>query len=597
MNNHDNISHFHIRWFPGVWIILAITLSFAGRIWWKQANYPHQVNRLAEELSSISIIQTQPVLNHAGTMLGIIHTTEHGVGVFMTGTKTRSERELCEIKDFDYIAPGTALFGWSPDDKTFAFSWNQKLNFWTGDGAGAIQETNDVSGVGLFAWLSPESCVCIDSVQVLHLFQFDAGHWRQIDNWPLPANDGPPRSLVALGTNSIAWNTGKTIWQMNLGEGQTKPVYSNSKADIASTSYSRDTDEFLLVLNTNRSRVSSLVAVSLTAAVERKVAPDRLFIRDAQWINKGQGYVCWGNSGDTTMVIAKADAGSSEKTFFRYGEVQGLFSDGEDSRFYAFAAESNEPPSIWECDSDKGDVERVYSPWGNRDLQIHYQPVLTGYAPYDKHNAKYALVPPANFSRQKKYPLVIGLAAYQWTPIAYATYAQCLANSGAFVVFTGLTFGADDAARVDRFHAHTNNVLAIYNQLTANPSIDKDRVYLFAFSESTLILNDLVKDSPGRWRGVILLSPGADEDNLPLDSNLKSVLATAGEVESESQRLLHYQTELCKLGVPMQWHIEPDSGHFERAQSTLWERTLLMADMVFDGNAASPTNPSVTLKQ
>jgi predicted peptidase len=208
--------------------------------------------------------------------------------------------------------------------------------------------------------------------------------------------------------------------------------------------------------------------------------------------------------------------------------------------------------------------------------------VLTGYAPYANHKAKYALIPPVHFSRQKKYPLVIGLSGYQWTPLAYATYAQSLAHCGAFVALTGLTFGANDETRLERFHTHTNNVLAIYNQLTANPSVDRDRVYLFAFSQSTLILNDLVRDYPGTWRGIILLNPGGTPENLPRDSRLKTVLASAGEVESQAQRFSQYQMELSQIGVPMRWYLEPDSAHFERSQNTLRDRTLLMIQTVFN---------------
>lgn len=591
MNNLEKHKHARLKLVPGIRIVLGIAVLFAGLIWWKQAHYPHQIKQLAEEFSRISIIQTRPVLNHAGTLVGIIHTTEHGVGVFVADIKTRTERKLCEIRDSDYDAHGTDVFGWSPDDKTFAFSWNQMLLFWTGDGNKAIEETISSNGAELFAWLSPDSCASVDSLPVLHLFKFDGGHWHANGNWPLANNDGPPRAFVAMGTNSVAWQTGKAIWQMNFDSGEMKRCYSVPKGDIVSMSYSKFTDEFLLVVNTNRATASSLLAVSRTAAVERPVAPDRFLIRQAQWINKGHGYVCRAVSGDTTLIMAKAGDGTREKSFFRRGGAESLFCDGEDSRFYAFAAATNEPPGMWKCEADKGDVDYVYPPWGNREVQVHYQPVLTGYAPYANHNAKYALVPPANFSRHKKYSLVIGLASYQWTPIAYATYAQCLAQSGAFAAFTGLTFGAEDETRLARFHAHTNNILAIYNQLTANPSIDQDRVYLFAFSQSTLILNDLVRAYPGRWRGIILLNPGGDPENLPRDASLKNVLATAGTVEPWSwRRFSNYQTELCKLGVPMEWHIRPDSSHFERAQSTLRERTLLMADMVFDGQAASLSN-------
>jgi hypothetical protein len=580
----------HFRLFPGLWVVLAIGVIFAARIWWREAQYPHQIKELAAKFASLAIIQTRPVLNHAGTMLGIIHTTEHGVGVFMADAKTGSEQILCEVKDWGYNGRGTALFGWSPDDKTFAFAWNQMLCFWTGDGAKAVDEMMLPNYVDLFAWLSPDSCVCIDNGSLLQRWQFDAGHWRQIGTWPLETGKDSPLALVALDTNTVAWLAGKAIWQMNLQSGEPTKLYSGLAASSPSLSYSPDSGEFLLVLNTNRNRPSSLIAVSRSTGAERFVSRTRLSAREAQWINNGRGYVCRGLSGDTNMVSARAELKTSEKSFFQTGAAESLLDADSGISFYAFAALTNEPPGVWKCDASRGELERVYSPWGTRDLQIHYQPAVVRYAPYEKHNARYTVVPPANVASWKKYPLVIGLSAHQWTPIAYASYAQCLANCGAFVAFTGLSFGADDATRLERFHAHTNNVIAIYNQLTKNPNVDRSRVFLFGFSQNTLILNDLVKAYPGRWRGIILFNPGGATENLPCDASLKRVLATAGEAERESRRFSEYQMELAKLGVPMEWYVQPDSAHFERAQSTLRERTLLMADMVFDGHGAGIKN-------
>jgi hypothetical protein len=593
MISNQNSARPRFKWFPGLWIVLAIGVLFGGRIYWRQLHYPHQIKQLAADFSSISIIQTRPVLNHAETLVGVIHTTEHGVGVFVADTKTRTENELCEVKDYKYVAPGTTLFGWSPDDETFAFSWDGMLRFWTRDGASALDEIPLSNGANLFAWLSPESCVLIDKASTLRRFGFLEGHWQQTDSWPLESSDGMPRSLLAISSNSVAWHTSKAIWQMALDNAQPKRLYS-SKGDIGSISYAEETGEFLLVVNTNKSKISSLHALSQSTLQERPLAADRYFIREAQWINKGHGYACRGVNGDATQVIAKMDGQSAEMVFFRHGDAQSLLLGGGGASFYVFSAQTNEPPGVWKCDALKGETAYIFSPLGDRHRELHYNPALTGYAPYANHNARYTLVPPSNYSRHKKYPLIIGLSGYQWTPIAYATYAQCLAQSGAFVAFTGLTFGAADEARLDRFHAHTNNVLAIYDQLTANPSVDRDRVYLFAFSQSTLILNDLVKDYPGLWRGVILLNPGGGPQNLPQDSRLKTVVATAGMVESESQRFVDYQSTLWKMGVPMRWHTESDSAHFERAQSTLRERTLLMADAVFDGHIANLTNAPAT---
>jgi len=582
-----------VNFVPGICIILGIALLFAGRIWWRQAHYPHQIKKLAEEFSSLAIIQTQPLPNHAQTLFAMVHTTEHGVGVFLADAVTRTEKSLGEVKDFDYNARATALFGWSPDDKTFACLWNGQLHLWNGDGTAEMPGSPFTLDTAFLTWLTPESFVALDHVPIAHRFDNVAGHWQETGDWPLSGSDGAPLALVPSGTNTIAWQTAKSIWQMDLASGETKHLYSPSPGAIVSLSYSPETAEFLAVVNAGKAKVSSLVAISRETGVQRTLPTDRWFIRDAQWLDQGQGYALRAVVGDTTLIMAKTGENSGWQTFFRGGGAENMFSDGNSSHFYAFANATNEPPGLWKCEADNGNMEYAYPPWGNRDLPLHYQPAVVAYAPYARHNARYALVSPPHYSRQKKYPLLIGLAPYQWTPISYATYAQCLAQCGAFVAFSGLSFGAEDATREARFHDHTNNVLAIYNQLMENPNVDRQQVYLFAFSQSTTILDDLARDYPGLWRGVILLNPGGAPENLPRYASLQKVLVSAGQVETWSwHRFADYQNDLAKLGVSMEWYLHTDSAHFERAQSTLRERTLLMADLIFDGHYAGLSNPS-----
>src|SRR6185312_9797890 len=132
--NTDKPSQPFFRLFPGLWIVLGVCLLLGARAAWGWARFPHGIEKLAKQLSSMNVIQKYPVLNHAHSLLGVIHTTEHGVGVFIEDPAKKTEQKICEVTDADYKASGAWVLGWSPDDKTLAYSWDRTLHFVSNDG-------------------------------------------------------------------------------------------------------------------------------------------------------------------------------------------------------------------------------------------------------------------------------------------------------------------------------------------------------------------------------------------------------------------------------------------------------------------------------
>lgn len=254
------------RLFPGIWVVAGILLFFAARAVWGWMHYPHQIERLAKQLSSVNIIQKAPVANHAGTLLGVIRTTEQGEGVFIENITNKTEKKLCEATDVDYMASRDWMFGWSPDDATLAYSWDYSLNF---AGSGGQEADGKIDGITnriqSFVWLTPTNCAFLDESQQLVSVQFVAGRWTEAACWKLPGTNGPAQSLQAMGTNIVAWHTRNVLWQADVTSGEVNRLYSSARKTIGGVSYSKDTGAFLMVENTNRSPISLLVALTVGA--------------------------------------------------------------------------------------------------------------------------------------------------------------------------------------------------------------------------------------------------------------------------------------------------------------------------------------------
>jgi predicted esterase len=577
MNSNKQSQPF-FQLFPGLWILLSVVLLLGARATWGWYRFPRGIEKLAKQLSSMYVIQKYPVVNHAHSLLAVIHTTEHGVGVFIEDPVKKTEQKICEVTDVDYKASGAWVFGWSPDDKTLAYSWDRTLHFVANDGT---EPSGNIDGITnhfqSFAWLAEDQCAYIDDSPRLVLLKRGEGGWKTVKRWPLLTTNGFPRSIQAMGANLVAWQTGNNLWQTDLSSGESKLLYSDYQRQIENICYSANTGAFLTLESTNRGRAYFLMSVLPGDHVPRVTELLRKpSILNAEWINQGHGYVYTSHVRDKVILTGRTDASAKEKEIFQAGQMANFSCDGIDARVYLLGAEVSEPAGIWRCDANSGKAQCLLSPCSGVDF--NYQPVFIGTAPYgDKHSAAYDLLKPAHFSPHKKYPLVIGLGSYEWTPIAHGIYGQCLANSGAYVAFVHYRWNQKQPETV---YAHTNNFMAVYNELAANPNIDLNRVYIFGFSAGTSVLREVAKQYPGRWRGIMLLNPSPLPE--PQVGLAHSVLATGGSGEGEEPRLRKYQEDLAKVGIPMEWHIHENAQHVVRDQTAMYERTLWMAEMVFE---------------
>ncbi len=235
MNRRGGIQ---IRLFPGLWIVAGVSAVLALSVGWSCLERPHNLEGLASDYGSIYLFQKPPVISHAGTLIGSIHTTERGVGVFIANPKSRTELKICEVKSMDYMndlshynMEANQVFGWSPGDGTFAFLWNYQLYFLPTGGEktnyGAVS-----NGIRTFAWLSPESCAYIDDGNTLAWIKHSNGQWQQQASWSLSKSNGLPRSLMAITPETVAWTTDNHLWQMRPRLRRNQPVvFRRAKAN------------------------------------------------------------------------------------------------------------------------------------------------------------------------------------------------------------------------------------------------------------------------------------------------------------------------------------------------------------------------------
>jgi dipeptidyl aminopeptidase/acylaminoacyl peptidase len=577
----------------GIWILAAVIIVIGMQWVWGRPRLPSDIKTVVKELSSAKIIEKAPIANHAGTWVCVPHTTEKGIGVVFVNVKSQDEVVLQECASSDYQPSRLNLLGWSPDDTLFAYTWGDVLHFCngiTGRELGSISLTNRIQSL---SWLSSESCAYIDEISQLHLVQLNNGIWSESWRKPLASDNGPSRSpatlstnmsrsLVTLSTNIVAWQTDHHIWQVDVASGETTQLFAGGTNRITNISFSKSAGAFLVTETTTNRRQTSILG-RVTIGADGSTAEFEEWTRgpsilNAQWINHGKGYAYRAIKAENTLLVIKRDHDSDRETLFQDGQVLYLFCDGESSRAYAVAAMGSEPAGMWECGANADEPQYAFSPWGKEKVDFHFQPVVAGSATYGgRHLAKFDLVPPVNFSRNKKYPLVIGTASYEWNPIAHAVYAQALSRCGAYVAMVEYHW---DNRTAEGVTIYTNNVLAVYDQLAANPNVDTSRVYLFGFSAGTEVVKELVEKYPGRWRGIMLMNPSV----LPeaKEGTARRVLLTAGASENEGERFSRYQEDLSKIGIPASLFLFQDEGHVVRGQEAFYNRTLLMIDTVFD---------------
>jgi predicted esterase len=103
-------------------------------------------------------------------------------------------------------------------------------------------------------------------------------------------------------------------------------------------------------------------------------------------------------------------------------------------------------------------------------------------------------------------------------------------------------------------------------------------------SAETAYMSEFVTNSPGLWKGIILLNPSGlpDFSNSPRFSRRPKILISAGSEENEEDRFKKYQEESLQSGVMVEYVIHPGEGHYIVGNAGHLERAKAMMHFIFE---------------
>ncbi|MEJ5236736.1 MAG: hypothetical protein WHT82_00105 [Limisphaera sp.] len=563
----------------GLCLVLA-TLVVSGRRLWLAWEYPRAGVEVAEALGRFSVIQKPPLVDAGGRRLGLIRTTGRGIEVAVVEPAVAREEQLLEIWDGDYD-PGTAhVFSWDAEGTRLAFGMTNTVHFW--EQGGGVQRAPVGQGLAGVQWWEGRGWLCLDRGRTLRLFRRTAAGWEEAETWQLPGGEGALRGLRILSPDMIAWVVGPALWRGSLTAREWSEVWRAEAGEVTWVDYEPQRDALLVTYSfrTNRVTTCRLVAVEglRRGASTARVLAEGESILEGQWVMGGEGWAYRTVRNGKPRLRVRAQWLGREREVLEDGAVYSFCTAERGRALFVHGSVTNEPPGVWRYEIGSESLTCAWWPGEPGVALPPLQPVLTARAPYGSgHWAMFDLVPPADYRRGKKYPLVIVLGAYEWTPIAHGVSAQALARAGAYVALVRYRW---DQRRIETIYDHTNHVLAVERVMRAHPSVDGDRVYLLGFSAGTLTVNALAEMYPGRYRGLMLCNRG--DLPKPQVGLTDRILVTHGEREQWSPaEAARHGAEFCQVGIPMEYHVHPGGRHIIRSKESLRERALWKLDFVF----------------
>jgi hypothetical protein len=520
--------------------------------WWNEP-------QLLREFDSIRQFEQDVIPNSANTRLVFCQDTREGIGIYFCDAAGGKPRLLCEQKEKGHSWKRFTMLGWAPDDSLFACGFpdnkrNQELILIfqgrTGEPAGQVVADENLYHL---AWLSTNALAYSSRTCVRVVTRQANGSWvhtRYFQDVAASIED-----FTTVSASLVAWRDGGGIWLFDFASASAEKIWEATTNRLVEFTYSTDANEFLLNCSDEAGQYLSRLRLGAKQAIMlERIGTQLDYIRNAVWSRTAHAatYAWLTNDPAGSAFCIKTASPDAPVTVPWHGGVRSFTLSGGQLFFLGYA--DNEPPGIWRYDlgSQAFDciVRSTSGPLKNSLGQPATVRLMTNSLGEQRF---YHLWTPRRIAPNKRYPLLLAQEHNTWFPCF-----QLAALCGCF------------AAVADRPSWHTWNgqhertwtedVGSLYELMAQNPSVDTNRVYLYACSAETFYLSRLVADRPALAKGAILFSPGALPDPSILQD--KNILIVAGKADANAiKRCPEFQDHAAAQGSAITLFFQDDAGH------------------------------------
>jgi hypothetical protein len=535
----------------------------AGWRMWAVAQRPAHLAEIADELGSAAEFRAPPAPNHAGTKVVVAQDTEKGIGVHLCDIVNHTKKLVYEEEQQNYFVPRFGLFSWSPDDSFFAYTRQTEPKVWTGvlvicDGTTGSNVSVIPAGhfISQLAWLSHDGFAYLTDTQDLLVYNRNArGRWIQtqyITN-ATSGKDNEAQGFTAVSTNQIAWRLGNGLFTLEFGSNNVPvKIWESTNASVLDSFYSSDVGKFLLTCKRENERIFEVFDPANKSLTElgRTGCPPADSITKAALINQGNGYSYLSNRAGMYTCYVKTNVSAETVSVLGQYEIRYCAASGE--TLYLAGSSENEPRGIWKYQIASKSLQCVV-PASDRDFQYtrFITPVCGLVTNASGIEWNYNVWPPAHVSPGKKYPIILGATPYSWTP-----YPQAAANAGYYFATVNRPGWGEESLK-----DWSERVMCLYYETVAKlPSIDTNRVFLYARSGETTKMYGLISQKPKLWKGTVIFDPGSPP---PLSSPyLTKILIVAGADDGDATFWLpQTQEKAAESGIQIWLYFLLHSAH------------------------------------
>ena len=384
--------------------------------------------------------------------------------------------------------------------------------------------------------------------------------------------------LMAMG-NSVVWQRGGDIWRCSYNSDAPVKIWESSTNQLLEFTFSASDQLFLLhCLDANGEFVGSLdpakgqfpARFSEIARLARLPATNLMCVGGV----KDFAYFTKGEAGRKALVIQSKDSPVTATvewaTAKSYASARSYAAGQKQIYVIGQRALTNDLVSIWRYDAANGSLACVVP---NQETELKFAKndavslVMVTNSLGDK--LAYSLKSPAGFSASKKCPVVIGEG---WTgyQLAVVGGGYCFANL------------SREGREMDQWH---EDMMAVYDDLAKNPGIDIAQVYLLGISGGASVVNRLLEEKPGLWRGAILFSP-VDFPDLTRVRVSKILIDSGGADlhlgDNGRARMAKFQDAALLAGIQVTVASHEDAGHVFNSVKAEKERVQELVKFLFE---------------